>query len=134
MAALAPTLPVPRLARKRDDELVARARAGDDGAVHELYERHRPPLVRYAKRILGDRPPGPEDVVQEVFVKAHAALRADDREIHVRAWLYRLVRNRCRDELRRVGTGAAHPSVPIDDALDAAATTGLGCDPHEVVS
>src|SRR4051795_12875649 len=79
MAALAPTLPVPRLARKRDDELVARVRAGDDGAFNELYERHRPALVRYAKRILGDRPPGPEDVVQEVFVKAHGALRAGGR-------------------------------------------------------
>jgi hypothetical protein len=76
VAALAPTLPVPRLARKRDDELVARVRRGDEGAFAELYERHRPALVRYARRILGDR--GwvgllPEDVVQEVFVKAHAA-------------------------------------------------------------
>src|SRR4051794_2109613 len=136
MAALAPTLPVPRLARKRDDELVARVRAGDEGAFAEIHDRYRPALERYAKRILGDRPPGPEDVVQEVFVKAHTALRADDREMHLRAWLFKLVRNRALDELRRAGNGAGHPSVPIDDALDAPAwpASATGGDPFEVVT
>src|SRR3954447_25515316 len=133
MAALAPTLPIPRLARKRDDELVARVRAGDDGAFNELYERHRPALVRYARRVLGDRPPGPEDVVQEVFLKAHAALLADDRPMQLRAWLHRLVRNRCLDELRRAGN---RPSVPFDEALDAPAQGdgAHGGDPYHVVS
>jgi DNA-directed RNA polymerase specialized sigma24 family protein len=80
MAALAPTLPLPRLAAKRDDELVARVRAGDDGAVTEVYDRHRSALLRYARRVLGDGRAGllAEDVVQEVFVKAHATVPLDD--------------------------------------------------------
>src|SRR6476646_406861 len=118
MAALAPTLPLPRLAAKRDEELVARVRGGDEGAFAELYDRHRSALVRYARRVLGDGVGGTasEDVVQEVFVKAHVVLLADDRPMQLRAWLYRLVRNRCLDERRRPANAA---SLPIDEALDA---------------
>jgi RNA polymerase sigma factor (sigma-70 family) len=137
MAALAPTLPLPRLAAKRDDELVARVRAGDEGAFAELYDRHRPALVRYARRLLGDRSTAAEDVVQEVFVKAHGALRGDDREMQLRPWLFTLVRNRCLDELRRAGNQAGRGSVPIDEALDAAGhgdLSGGGGDPYDVVN
>jgi RNA polymerase sigma factor (sigma-70 family) len=131
MAALAPTLPLPRLAAKRDDELVARVRSGDEGAFAELYDRHRPALVRYARRVLGDGRAGhfSEDVVQEVFVKAHAVLLADDRPMQLRAWLFTLVRNRALDELRRTSNGAG--DVPIDDA---GAAAGAGGDPYDVLN
>jgi RNA polymerase sigma factor (sigma-70 family) len=42
-----------------------------------------------------------EDVLQDVFVRAYGALRADEREVNVRAWLYRVAHNRCIDHLRR---------------------------------
>ena len=42
-----------------------------------------------------------EDVLQDVFVRAFGALRADDRQVNVRAWLYRVAHNRCIDHLRR---------------------------------
>jgi RNA polymerase sigma factor (sigma-70 family) len=42
-----------------------------------------------------------EDAVQDVFVIALRALRADDRAVHVRPWLYQVARNRCINELRR---------------------------------
>jgi len=42
-----------------------------------------------------------EDALQDVFVRAYAALRANDREVSLRAWLYRVAHNRCIDELRR---------------------------------
>ena len=40
-------------------------------------------------------------MLQDVFVRAFGALRADKREINVRAWLYRVAHNRCIDHLRR---------------------------------
>ena len=42
-----------------------------------------------------------EDVLQDVFVRAFGALRADARPVNVRAWLYRVAHNRCIDHLRR---------------------------------
>ena len=40
-------------------------------------------------------------MLQDVFVRAYGALRNDDREMNVRAWLYRVAHNRCIDHLRR---------------------------------
>src|SRR4051812_38125784 len=133
MAALAPTLPVPRLARKRDDELVARVRGGDDGAFAEIHDRYRAPLERYARRLLGDRTARPQDVVQDLFLRAHAALREGDREMHLRAWLFTMVRTRCLDELRRGGAAGSAPAVSIDDAVFEL-PAGAHSDPHEVVT
>ena len=49
--------------------------------------------------------PGPradaEDVLQDVFVRAYFSLRADDRPMAARAWLYRVAHNRCIDAMRR---------------------------------
>src|SRR5688572_24359670 len=42
-----------------------------------------------------------EDVMQDVFVRAYGALRADSRDVNLRAWLYRVAHNRCIDHLRR---------------------------------
>ena len=42
-----------------------------------------------------------EDVLQEVFAAAYNAMLADEREINVRPWLYRIARNRSLNHLRR---------------------------------
>jgi RNA polymerase sigma factor (sigma-70 family) len=42
-----------------------------------------------------------EDVLQEVFTAAFNAMRADDRPINARPWLYRIARNRSLNHLRR---------------------------------
>ncbi|HET6506974.1 MAG TPA: sigma-70 family RNA polymerase sigma factor [Baekduia sp.] len=97
------------LDRMSDTELVAALRAGDPDAFAALCARHEPPLRRYARHILRARPAIVDDVVQESLLRAHHALRRDDRHIEVRPYLYRLVRNCCLDELARVRTD----SVPL---------------------
>jgi RNA polymerase sigma factor (sigma-70 family) len=42
-----------------------------------------------------------EDALQDIFVRAYSGLRANHRELALRAWLYRVAHNRCIDELRR---------------------------------
>ncbi len=95
----------PVLLRLRSDEqLVALFRAGNDEAFGVIHDRFQTRLLAYVRRML---PPGvrnnAEDVLQDVFLRAYSALRADDRPIAVKAWLYRVAHNRCIDELRRPG-------------------------------
>jgi len=55
------------LSQDADDELLRRARSGDDGAWTALYGRRSAAIYRYALRMTG-REALAEDVTQEVFV------------------------------------------------------------------
>lgn len=90
-------------ARPSDERLVAAFRDGDEAAFQQIHDRYRPPLLRFAARILRNDS-GADDVVQEALWRAHRALRRDDRPMQLRPWLYRLVRNCCLDEIGRVRT------------------------------
>ena len=65
-----------------------------------------------------------EDVLQDVFVRAYGALRNDNREMNVRAWLYRVAHNRCIDHLRRPVPPAAEifevSRKPLHDPVEEA--------------
>lgn len=101
--ARAPGVPV-LLRLRSDEQLVALFRAGNEEAFGVIHDRFQPRLLAYVRRML---PPGPranaEDALQDVFLRAYSALRADDRPIALKAWLYRVAHNRCIDELRRPG-------------------------------
>jgi RNA polymerase sigma factor (sigma-70 family) len=80
---------------------VALFRAGSDDAFRAIHERYRSRLLAYARQMLGGSRCDAEDALQDVFVRAYGALRASDRPIALRAWLYRVAHNRCIDQLRR---------------------------------
>ena len=92
----------PLLRLRSDEQLLALFRAGSDDAFGVIHDRYRQRLFAYVRQMLS---PGPrqdaEDVMQDVFVRAYGALRADDRQVNLRAWLYRVAHNRCIDHLRR---------------------------------
>jgi RNA polymerase sigma factor (sigma-70 family) len=93
---------LPLLRLRSDEQLVALFRAGNDDAFGVLHERYRQRLFAYVRQMLSSTSrQDAEDVLQDVFVRAFGALRADRREINVRAWLYRVAHNRCIDYLRR---------------------------------
>src|SRR3954467_4176219 len=93
---------MPLLRLRSDEQLVALFRAGNDDAFGVLHERYSQGLFAYVRQMLsGAGRQDAEDVLQDVFVRAFGALRADRREINVRAWLYRVAHNRCIDYLRR---------------------------------
>ena len=97
--------------KSTDQQLIARFRAGDDAAFATIFERHRPALVRYARKILASSPGNAEDVVQEAMLRTSLALRRDERHIELKPWLYRVTRNSALDELSRLRTD----SVALDD-------------------
>ena len=90
----------PLLKLQGDARLVALIRAGNDHAFEVLFERYHSRLLAFCRHMLRSAEDA-EDVLQEVFVKAHAAMLADERPINVRPWLYRISRNRCLNHLRR---------------------------------
>jgi RNA polymerase sigma-70 factor (ECF subfamily) len=84
-----------------DDQLVDLVRAGDDRAFAAIHDRYQPRLLAYARQMLGGAHHDAEEVVQDAFVRALGALRADERDMALKAWLYTIVRNRALDVLRR---------------------------------
>src|SRR4051794_24323925 len=99
---------MPLLRLRSDDQLLALFRAGSEDAFGVIHDRYRQRLFAYVRQMLspGSRQDA-EDVMQDVFVRAYGALRADEREINLRAWLYRVAHNRCIDHLRRPTPPAA---------------------------
>jgi RNA polymerase sigma factor (sigma-70 family) len=95
------TLSTPLLRLRSDEQLVALFRAGNDEAFRVIHDRYRQRLFAYTRQMLAGSRQDAEDALQDVFMRAYGALRADDRPVALRAWLYRVARNRCIDQLRR---------------------------------
>jgi RNA polymerase sigma factor (sigma-70 family) len=122
-AALAPRRPIGVLLRLRTDEqLVALFRQGNEDAFRVIHDRYRQRLSAYARQMLGGSTTDADDAMQDVFLRAYGALRADGRPVTLRAWLYRVAHNRCIDHLRRP---ASQPTDELHEGNHTlAATTG----------
>lgn len=92
-----------------DAVLLQRSRDGDRCAFSELWRRHAPTAVAYA-RSLGVAPPDPEDVVSDAFLSILQLVRAGGGpEERFRPYLLTAVRNTWLTAARR-----APSTVPID--------------------
>jgi RNA polymerase sigma factor (sigma-70 family) len=79
------------LGSQSDERLVNFARTGHDRAFVAIVERYQRQLLAIARRLA---PEGrAEDVVQQTFLSAFAALQAGVRVEHLRGWLYQIVRH-----------------------------------------
>jgi len=107
-----------------DGDLVALARAGEDGGRARAYAaivaRHKGALYRLILAHVRDADEA-LDLVQDSFVAAHAALGRFDTGRSLRAWLSRIALNKCRDWARRRRVRAILARVlPIDAAGEVA--------------
>jgi RNA polymerase sigma factor (sigma-70 family) len=83
-----------------DERLIELTRRGQHAAFEALCARYQARLLAFCRHMLSSREDA-EDVLQEVFAAAFNAILADEREINVRPWLYRIARNRSLNHLRR---------------------------------
>src|SRR5215203_4209702 len=90
----------PLLRLTSDERLIAMIRRGNHGAFEALVRRYQARLLAFCRHMLASREDA-EDVLQEVFAAAFNAILADERDINVRPWLYRIARNRSLNHLRK---------------------------------
>jgi RNA polymerase sigma-70 factor (ECF subfamily) len=86
--------------RRPDEELVAATRRGEGAAFAAIMQRHNRRLYRAARGILRNDAEA-EDVVQEAYVKAYAALGDFRGAAGLATWLTRIVINEALGRLRR---------------------------------
>ncbi|MEX2173356.1 MAG: sigma-70 family RNA polymerase sigma factor [Pirellulaceae bacterium] len=108
--------------------LVVRCQAGDEGAFAELVERYSPRLLYFLRKLLGpERGAGQaDDVLQDVWLAVFRYLpRLADPQA-LRAWLYRIARDRAFGVLRKshrleqtLGELDVPDEVPEDNEFDA---------------
>lgn len=95
-----------------DSELVSRAREGDRQALEELLESHYSMWYQICRRLMGNEADA-ADATQEGMVAVVKGLNRFDGRAKFSTWSYRVVVNRCHDELRR------RKRQPVPSAIDA---------------
>ena len=103
----------PTLRFQPDRRLVSLVREGFESAFEEIFRRYGAALRSYAASIVTAQ--RADDVTQEAFTKAYLALRGTDKEIQLRPWLYRIVRNTALTSIR----DEPKSGVALDDAPSA---------------
>ncbi len=91
-----------------EDELILKAKKGEQEAIRCLVERFQGPVFGVCYRIMGERREA-EDAAQEALVKAITNLHSFDETRPFKPWVLRIASNECIDRIRR-----RKPSVSLD--------------------
>jgi RNA polymerase sigma-70 factor, ECF subfamily len=94
------------------DKLLERILGGDEAAWRELLDQHREALTRFCARFFLSADDA-ADAAQDAFLRAWQFRHTFRGESGVKAWLYRIAENVCRNRLR--GRGAP---LSLDDAAN----------------
>lgn len=120
-------------------ECVRRAQAGDPAAITELIQSQQHYVYSIAMSVL-HQPEDAADLTQEAFVRLLRVLPQYNGESRFTTWLYRMVVNLGRDELRRRGrqvqvlqSGGAEDDETLDP-LDTVASDDRWGDPTRALS
>jgi RNA polymerase sigma-70 factor, ECF subfamily len=118
-----------------DEQLVARARQGDESAFEEIVRRHSPRVFQVASKFFRQRNQV-EDIAQEVFLKAYRQLPSFEARGSFEGWLTRIATNTCLNQLR---SGKRHPATTLADVtenenawLEHQAATPAGSTEHSI--
>ncbi len=103
--------------------LIAKIRAGDQGAFRLLYEGYADRVTGFVLRLTGSRT-DTEDIVQEVFIAAYAGRASFRGDSKLLSWLLGIAVRRWRDRSRKQSL----PTTPFtaDGDMDAQATQVAG--------
>ena len=101
-----------------EQELVTRAKAGDQNAFEQLMLDNQNRVYSLALRMVNDREEA-ADLAQEAFLKAWRGLPSFQGDSSFATWVYRLTTNLCIDFLRRrKRRQGVEPAFSLDDPDD----------------
>jgi len=100
--------------RDADEQLVARAQAGDDAAFELLVRKYQQKAIQLVSRLVGEA--DAPDVAQEAFIKAYRALSGFRGQSAFYTWLYRIAINSAKNHLVSRARRPAGQDIDIADA------------------
>ena len=104
--------------------LLEAAREGDLTAFEQLQAMLDAPARRFVRRLIG-RSDAEDDIVQNAFFALYKNLERLDVGEKLRPFLFRVLRNQCYDQLRRLGR---YDVISLDDDSDDVDRTELAVD------
>jgi len=93
-----------------DAALMLRVKEGDSGALAELVDKYKQPVMNLVYRMLRDITEA-EDVAQMVFVQVYKSAHRYQAASKFSTWLFTIARNLCLNEIRR---RSRHPADSMD--------------------
>lgn len=106
------------MSEQSDQELIFLARQGDKAAFGRLVLRYQPMAQRIAERMLGNKDLA-GDIVQDAMLQAYLSLEKLHQPKRFKSWLYGIVLNICRNELRRQKVIVFSLEALVGDLADA---------------
>lgn len=86
--------------------------AGSAGGIQEVYEREAPSIRRYLASLVGSA--DAEDLLQEVFARAHAAAASHRGEASLSTWIRRIATHVAIDHLRSPASRLVTLAPPVE--------------------
>jgi len=86
--------------KNSDDQLIAKARRGDEQAFLELVRKYDETVYKFAFKLCRNKARA-EETMQDTFISMHRGLKAFNGRSKLSTWLYRIVSNHCLMKLRR---------------------------------
>ena len=91
------------VSNRAEKEIIENCQKGDTSSFGLLVEKYQRNMMTFAYRMMGDWDEA-KDVLQESFVKALSSIGKFDKSTRFFHWLYRIMINQCKDELRKRST------------------------------
>lgn len=88
------------MSERSDLELISLSKQGNKAAFGLLVSRYQPMAQRFAVRVIGNEDLA-QELVQDAMLQAHLSLEKLNDPTRFKSWLYGILLNLCRNDLRR---------------------------------
>lgn len=99
------------------EELLERARNGDDEAFSLLIENYEKYVYNVILRIVEEKEEA-KDIAQETFIKAYMSIKTFRKDSSFRTWIYRIAVNTAMDYLRKKVRSEVNLVTAAEDELE----------------